>query len=100
MKSIPKEWHKYFWEVKPENIDPRKHAFYVLGRVLDHGDTAAVKTAREIYGDRLIKKMLLSTYSRGLRNQTIKYWQNALKLRPEECTKISSMRSKNPTWNY
>jgi hypothetical protein len=100
MAKIPKEWQKYFWEVNPDNVDMKEHAFYILGRVLDYGDESAIKTAREIYGDRLIKKLLLSTYSRGLSNRTIKRWQNILKLKPEECAKISSIRSKNPTWNY
>lgn len=100
MTKIPKEWHKYFWEVKPENIDPKEHAFYILGRVLEYGDPQAVKNAREIYGDRLIRKFLLSTNSRVLSNRIMEHWQGILNLEPEECMKISSIRSKNPTWNY
>ena len=100
MTKIPKEWHKYFWEVKPENIDMQEHAFYILGRVLEYGDTEAVKNARKVYGDRLIRKFLLSTNSRVLSNRTMERWQGLLKLEPQECTKISSIRSKNPTWNY
>lgn len=100
MAKIPKKWHRYFWEVNPERVDMKRHAFYILGRVLDYGDAEAVKSVREIYGDRLIRELLLSTYSRGLRNRTIRRWQKTLKLKPEECAKISLIRSKNPTWNY
>ncbi|MCL4709170.1 hypothetical protein KJ068_28755 [bacterium] len=100
MAKIPKEWHQYFWEVDPQKVDTQKHAFYVLGRVLEFGDREAVRSARKIYGDRQIKELLLSTYSRGLSNQTIRRWQKVLKLKPEECKKIFSVRSKNPTWNY
>lgn len=100
MAKIPKEWHQYFWDVVPDRIDMKKHAFYILGRVLEYGNAEAVKNVREIYGDRLIRKLLLSTYSRGLSNRTIKRWQSTLKLKPEECAKISLLRSKNPTWNY
>jgi hypothetical protein len=99
MAKIPKEWHQYFWEVEPEKVDMNKHAFYVLERVLNHGDDRAVKKAREFYGDRMIKKMLLSTYSRGLSNRTIKLWQKLLKLSPEECERIASHR-KHRLWPY
>ncbi len=100
MAKIPKEWHRYFWEVRPEKVDMQEHAFYILGRILEYGDKAAVKNVREIYGDRLIRKFLLSTSSRVLSNRTMKRWQTILNLRPEECAKISLIRSKNPTWNY
>ncbi|MGH7596449.1 MAG: DUF6922 domain-containing protein [bacterium] len=100
MAKIPKEWHRYFWEVNPEKVDTQEHAFYILGRILEYGDKEAVKNVRKIYGDRLIRKFLLSTNSRVLSNRTMKHWQTILKLRPEECTKISLIRSKNPTWNY
>jgi hypothetical protein len=56
MAKIPKEWHKYFWEVEPKKVDMNKHAFYILERVLDYGDDQAVKKVREFYGDRTIKK--------------------------------------------
>lgn len=100
MAKIPKEWHQYFWEVEPEKVDLDKHAFYIMGRVLEYGNPEAVKMVREIYGDRLIKKFLLSTSSRVLSNRTMHHWQILLKLKPEECKKISLLRSKNPTWNY
>jgi hypothetical protein len=98
MAKIPKEWRKYFWEVNPDNVDMKEHAFYILGRVLDYGDEEAIKTCGNLW--RPFDQKCYSTYSRGLSNRTIKRWQNILKLKPEECTKISSIRSKNPTWNY
>ncbi len=100
MAKIPQEWHKYFWEVKPEKVNLKKHAFYVLGRVLEYGDSQAVQRAREMYGDQTIKELLLSTYLRSLSNRTMEQWQTILKLKPEECEQISLLRSKNPTWNY
>lgn len=100
MTKIPKEWQQYFWEVKPEKINLKKHAFDMLARVLEYGDPQAVQRVREMYGDQLIKKLLLSTYSRSRSNRTMKQWQTLLKLKPEEGEQISSLRSKNPTWNY
>ncbi len=99
MPKIPKEWHQYFWEVVPEKVDMKKSPFYVLERVLEYGDAEAVNKAREFYGDRMIKKMLLSTYSRGLSNRTIKRWQKILKLSPEKCERIASHR-KHRLWPY
>ena len=99
MAKIPKAWHQYFWEVVPEKVDMKKHPFYVLERVLEYGDAEAVKKAREFYGDRLIKKMLLSTYSRGLSNRAIEIWQKRLKLNPKECERIAAHR-KHRLWPY
>jgi hypothetical protein len=85
--------------VNPEKVDMKKHAYYILERVLEYGDAKAVTRVREFYGDRLIKEMLLSTYSRGLSNRTIEKWQKLLKLSLEERERIASHR-KHRLWPY
>lgn len=100
MKKIPQEWHQYFWEVEPEKVDLEKNAYYIMGRVLEHGDFDAARHVRRYYGDARLREFLLSTNSRVLSKRTMRFWQVVLGLSPEECEKISSIRSKNPTWNY
>ena len=100
MAKIPKEWHQYFWEVEPEKVDLDEHAFYIMGRVLEHGNFEAVRDVRRYYGDARLKEFLLSTNSRVLSKKTMRYWQVILNLSPKECERISSIRSKNPLWPY
>lgn len=100
MAKIPKEWHKYFWEVKPENVDLDKSPYYVIGRVLEHGNLEAVRRLRRYYGDAYLKEFLLTTNARVLSKQTMRFWQVILNLSPEECEQISSLRNKNPLWPY
>jgi hypothetical protein len=55
MAKIPKEWHQYFWEVVPEKVDLEKHAWYIMGRVLEWGSLEAVRKLRRYYGDARLK---------------------------------------------
>jgi hypothetical protein len=100
MAKIPKEWHQYFWEAKPEKVDLEKHAWYIMGRVLEWGNLDAVRKLRRYYGDARLKEFLLSTNSRVLGNKTMRFWQVVLKLSPKECERISSIRGKNRLWPY
>lgn len=100
MAKIPKEWHQYFWEVKPKNVDLEKHAWYIMGRVLECGNLDAVRKVRRYYGDVRLKNFLLSTNSRVLNNKTMRFWQVVLKLSPKECEQISSIRGKHRLWPY
>ncbi len=100
MAKIPKEWHQYFWEVEPEKVDLEKNDYYVIGRVLEHGNMEAVRKLRRFYGDQRLRQFLLSTYARGLSKRIMRFWQVVLNLSLEECERISSIRSKNPLWPY
>ncbi len=100
MAKIPKEWHKYFWEVDSADVDLDEDAPYVIGRVLEYGNFEAVRKLRRHYGDSRLKEFLLSTNSRVLGKPTMRYWQVILNLSPEECEQISSIRNKNPLWPY
>jgi hypothetical protein len=100
MAKIPKEWHKYFWEVEPKEVDLEENAYYVMGRVLEWGNLDAVRKLRRHYGDARLKEFLLSTNSRVLGKKTMRFWQVILNLSPEECARISSIRDKNRLWPY
>ncbi len=100
MNKIPKEWHKYFWEVEPDKVDLEENAYYVIGRVLDHGNFDAVRQVRRYYGDPRLREFLLSSYARGLSKRIMRFWQVVLNLSAEECERISSIRNKNPLWPY
>jgi len=74
--------------VNPEKIDVNKHAFYILGRVLEYGDTDAAKHVRKFYGDRMIRDFWVSTSSRVLSNCTMKRWQAILNDQARQLEKV------------
>jgi hypothetical protein len=59
-----------FWDV--ENIDTRRHADYVIARVLDFGDERDVKKLREIYSDDELINVVRTR--RGLLPITKQFW--------------------------
>jgi hypothetical protein len=40
---LPENLHRYFWENKPDDIDPAKHSAYIIERLLEHGNDEAVR---------------------------------------------------------
>lgn len=44
-----------FWDVDPKTIDPKKHARYIIERVLDFGNDQEVRWLAHRYSPRLLK---------------------------------------------
>jgi hypothetical protein len=42
-EALPQSLYRYFWEVDPAQLDPGKHARYIINRLLDKGDLAAAR---------------------------------------------------------
>lgn len=61
-----------FWDVDPKNIDPKKHAVYIIERILDFGRDAEVRWMWHYYDRALIKQVLLK--SRVLFPKTRAFW--------------------------
>ena len=47
-----------FWDVDPKTIDPKKHARYIIERILDFGNDKEVRCIVRNYSPRTIKKVL------------------------------------------
>jgi len=45
-----------FWDVDPKKINPKRHARYIIERVLDFGNDKEVKWLLNNYSSDLIKK--------------------------------------------
>jgi len=53
-----------FWDADPADIDPKRHAKYIIGRVLDLGNEKEVRWLFKSYPRKLIKQTLET--SRGV----------------------------------
>jgi hypothetical protein len=65
-----------FWDAR--EIDPVRHADYIIARVLDYGDEKDVKRLREIYGDDDLIRVVRTR--RGLSPLTRRFWMVYFKL--------------------
>lgn len=65
-----------FWDVDPKTIDQKKHAKYIIARILDFGEDKEVRWMWRTYSRRLIRSVVEKT--RGLRPRTRKLWSDVL----------------------
>lgn len=82
MKTLPKQFYKYFWDTQPENIDARQSSHYVITRLMDYGNTEAARWMWGEYGQEIIKEVLLQR--RGISRPSANYWANKVQISPQE----------------
>lgn len=62
-----------FWDVDPKTIDPKRHAHYIIERVLEFGTDREVRWLWNTYSRRLIRKV--AETSRVLHAPTRILWE-------------------------
>ncbi len=62
-----------FWDTDPKKIDKKKHAKYIIERILDFGTDDEVRWMSRSYSRRLIKSVVKN--SRVLHDKSRKLWQ-------------------------
>jgi len=62
-----------FWDVNPKNIDQKKHAWYIIERIMDFGNDDEVRWMWETYSRRLLRAV--TERSRVLRPSSRSLWQ-------------------------
>ncbi len=76
MKHKPQKPMKFrqslFWDVDPKTIDPKRHAHYIIERILDFGDDKEIRWMWHYYPKQTIKKTLQT--SRVIHNKTKSLW--------------------------
>jgi hypothetical protein len=100
MAKVPKQFHNVFWEIDPEKLDTEEYPEYIMERILEYGTLEGVKWLRKTFGDDKIKAYIKGRARRSLSSKTLNFWQKILKLKPEECTDISSRKNKYSFWEY
>lgn len=62
-----------FWDTDPKKIDKKKHAKYIIERILDFGTDDEVRWMSRNYQKKLINEVAI--HSRVLRPETKNLWQ-------------------------
>lgn len=66
-----------FWDVDPKTIHPKRHARYIIERILDFGNDKEVAVMYKTYPHKLIADVV--SKSRVLHKSTRSLWQLLLK---------------------
>ena len=100
MKRLPSALKKYFWDVEFEKIDLEKRRVYVLKRILDYGDEAAVSWMRKNFTDVEIKNILYNY--RGLSLKSANFWAVIVDVKKEDvkCLKRRLSKGLMTAWPY
>ena len=61
-----------FWDVDPRSIDLRRHARYIIERILDLGDEEEVRWMARTYSRRMIRETIAR--SRALHEKSRSLW--------------------------
>ena len=59
-----------FWDVDPKTIDPKKHARYIIERILEFGEAGEVRWLFRRYPARMIRERIKN--SRGVLHEKTK----------------------------
>lgn len=78
-KKLMKFRPELFWDVDPKTIDPKKHAQYIIERILDFGQDKEVRWLWHFYPKQTISHTVKN--SRVIFPQTKILWQEMVKSR-------------------
>lgn len=71
-KKVIKFRQELFWDVDPKTIDPKKHARYIIEKILDFGNETEVRWMASFFPSKIIKKTVKE--SRALLNKSKALW--------------------------
>jgi len=77
-RRLPRRLYQFFWDVAPRQIDLHQHADYIIARLLEHGDLAAIRWLLTTYTERQIASVVKQ--SRQLSRKTANFWRLRLAL--------------------
>ncbi len=72
-RTVPARFHALFWEVDPKNIHVRRHARYLIERVLEMGGLDALQWIQRLYPTGMIIETCQS--SRKLSPKSKNFWE-------------------------
>ncbi len=85
-----------FWDVNPENIDPKKNQRFVIERILSRGDVEDMRWAQEFYGDEALKTTLVST--KIIDRKSFFFWCSYFNVDTQQCTQKPSLLKRDAFW--
>jgi len=85
-----------FWDCDPSQLDPKKHAKFILERVLSRGDLDDFHRARELFDEEAIKDVVVN--NRTLDNKSQNFWCSYFNIDPKLCIRNQLSKKQGLFW--
>ena len=82
-KSIPEHLHQFFWDVDRGELSISDWPHFVISRLMEHGDDAAMRFLLESFSRDELRQVLRTSRSVSARSR--KFWALILDMREEPC---------------
>lgn len=73
VSMVPERFRSLFWDTSLGNIQIRRHARYIIERVLEFGDMDALEWLQRVYPTRMIIDVL--SVSRSISDKSRNFWE-------------------------
>lgn len=100
MRTLPKQFYKYFWDTDPSTIDVESKSAYVISRLLQWGRVEELKWLRQNYGLEALKMVVRR--SRELSAKHGNFFSLIYDIPPEEvlCLQMGSLQQPESAWKH
>lgn len=97
---IPSYVKKYFWDVDTNKLNPNKHPYFVIERILEYGDEKALNWLLKYFKKSQLKQALLKR--KNISPRSANYWALIFGIPKNKilCLKKQSQKQLQKTWNY
>ena len=96
---IPKEFERYFYDVKFKELDIHKDKNYIIGRVLDQGTLKDFKEIKKLFSDKEIIDTII--HSSEISKRTAYFFKNYFNIsNPISCLTRQSTPEQKMLWPY
>lgn len=97
---LPKELHRFFWDVDPKKVNPAQKPHYVINRLLDKGDLEAARWVLRNFSQDTIIETLKTM--RDFSPWNGRFWARYLNVPEEEvtCLQPSYLTMRRAHWPF
>ncbi len=98
--SLPRSFHKFFWDVRPETVNPATHPYYVINRLLDKGNLEAARWVLKTFSKEIVVATLIKI--RDFSPWNGRFWARYLGVPEEEvaCLQPSYLKMRRTHWPF
>ena len=85
-----------FWDCDVRDLDPSKHARFIIERVLSRGEVEDFGWVKKTYGEEKIKEVVFS--NRTLDKKSQNFWCSYFSINQSACTRNLSNKKQGLFW--
>lgn len=97
---VPAEFQRFFWDVKFKTLSPRVRPLFVVNRLLDKGNLAAVRWVVRVFPKEYIVRTIKTV--RDFSPRSARFWAHYFGIPHEEvaCLQASYLTMRRAHWPF